>query len=427
MTRFRLYVLLLTALLVLYAVAEYYRPKPTDWTRSFINRDKIPFGTFALVDLLPDIFGPDVKVTREPIFNQLDEAGSAEALQQLLQNAAADSATTDEDPTTHPVALDGDTSPDRNYLFVNDDMQLDTLDLRALLFFAARGNHVFIAAQQLPASLLNKLHLRAVVHFNQPFGLKDSTAVQLVAGPLRGRRFRFAAAEALVYLRQDTAIATSARTLATRADGRAVLVRAPFGYGDFTICTVPIAFTNYHVLRPATTDFAFAALAQLPQGPVWWDEYQKQGREGEDSLFRVLYRHEALKLAFYLALIGSGLLLWIGGRRRQRIIPVVKPLPNNTLQFVGTVASLYRQGDNHALIAHRKIDLFLEFLRNRYQEQTDDLTDDGFRQRLAQKSGFPRSDIDVMLRQLADWRASDWVGDNELLHLSAMLNEFRRK
>lgn len=427
MTRFRLYVLLLTALLVLYAVAEYYRPKPTDWTRSFINREKIPFGTFALVDLLPDLFGDDVKVTRKPVYNQIDGAGSAEALSQLLQNAAADSANSSGAPAESALADDEDAEPGHNYLFVNDDLALDSLDLQALLFFAANGNHVFIAARDLPESLLHRLRLRSTRHYGQQFQLTDSTDVRLVAGPLRGKHFRFATYETMVSLRQDTATATPLRTLATTPDGRAVLVRAPFGYGDFTICTVPIAFTNYHVLRPATTDFAFAALAQLPKGPVWWDEYQKQGREGEDSMLRVVYRHEALKVAFYLALIGSGLLLWIGGRRRQRIIPVVKPLPNNTLQFVSTVASMYRQGDNHALIAHRKIDLFLEFLRTRYQEKTDDLTDDGFRQRLAQKSGFTRPDVDLLLRQIADWRASDWVGDNELLHLSAMLNEFRQR
>ena len=118
----------------------------------------------------------------------------------------------------------------------------------------------------------------------------------------------------------------------------------------------------------------------------------------------------------------------VGGGRRVRAIPVIKPLPNNTLQFVRTVAALYRPGaDNHAIIAHHKIDLFLAFLRLRYREATDDLAAEPFRAALAQKTGRPRADINELLRRLHGIRTASYVSDGELLWLSEVLSEFRRR
>jgi hypothetical protein len=55
-----------------YVALEYYRPKPLDWRPTFINRDKIPYGTYVLYDQLPRLLGTDsVETVRVPAFNWL--------------------------------------------------------------------------------------------------------------------------------------------------------------------------------------------------------------------------------------------------------------------------------------------------------------------------------------------------------------------
>lgn len=401
--RFRLYLGLLAALLALYAVAEAYRPPNLSWAHTYQNTDRIPFGTYALVDLLPELFATEeVTVVRAPVLNQIQECAPSSAVAGVV-------------------------SKPLNYLFISPKLSLDSLDQARLLAFAAAGHHVFIAADNLPDVLLDTLGLiQRPIH--APTAPSRDTVRLFFAGDSTGRAYRFASDDLSGHFRQKGLAPNPAlTTLAADAAGRAVLVRARRGFGDITVCSVPTAFTNYFVLRPATAGFAWQALSGLPPGPVWWDEYSKQGRAGSDSLLRVVLQHTALKMAFWLLLTGGGLLLFVHGRRRQRVIPVVAPLPNNTLQFVQTVAALYQQGDNHAIIVRRQIDLFLDHVRTRYRLPTDDLTADDFRAALALKTGLPRADLDELLRRLAGLRASSFVSDTDLLWLSEALSAARNR
>ena len=62
-----------------YVALEYHRPKPPDWTPTYANKDKIPYGTYVLYDQLPRLLGTDsVEVVRLPVYNQLTGLGPAE-------------------------------------------------------------------------------------------------------------------------------------------------------------------------------------------------------------------------------------------------------------------------------------------------------------------------------------------------------------
>ena len=150
--------------------------------------------------------------------------------------------------------------------------------------------------------------------------VSDSVDIHFTNPAVAGPRYRLPGAGASHRLFVDSARA--GRTLAADAQGRAVFVRLNHGRGHFYLCTVPMAFTNYFFLQPRTQGFATAALSYLPVRPTWWDEFQKQGPVGEQSLLRVLLAHDALRTAYYLTLAGSLLFVLVYSRRRQRIIPL---------------------------------------------------------------------------------------------------------
>ena len=326
-----------------------------------------------------------------------------------------------------------------NYLFVGENCQFAPADARALLRYVAQGHAVFIAAEDfgsyhgvLPDSLgFRSTALRLAPPRLQTGGAArpagaDSTRLRFTNPQLSGPTYRLPGGGAAYRL--DVAPGRAGATLATDAQGRAVLIRLDYGRGHFYLCSVPLAFTNYFVLQPRTTGFAAGALTYLPAGrPAWWDEYEKTGPPGEQSLLRVLLDHEALRAACYLALVGGLLLLAVEARRRQRIIPVIRPLPNTTLLFTRTVASLYQQGRSHGLMAEKKVSLFLDYLRTRFQETNPDFGDEAFRARLAQKAGLPRARVDELLRLVNFARTAPQVTDRELLRLSQALNDFRRE
>ena len=91
------------------------------------------------------------------------------------------------------------------------------------------------------------------------------------------------------------------------------------------------------------------------------------------------------------------------------------------------MAGLYRQGRNHALIAEKKVALFLDYLRVRFHETGPDLGDKDFRERLSQKAGLPRARVDELLRLVNFARTAPQVDDRALLQLSRAINDFRRE
>ncbi|ALD20337.1 DUF4350 domain-containing protein [Hymenobacter sp. DG25A] len=424
MTRFRAYLLGLVVLFAGFVAVEYFKPEPTNWEPTYQNRHKIPYGTYVLFELLPELFGQQrVSIVRQPIANQLlPNLGKQ-------QFSSADTVL----PVNAPAARVLQTPA--NYLFVHHTFSLSRLDRDALLRYVARGNHAFIATEYLDDLLTDTLRLQ-MVSISDDVKRRagrlatrkttiDSTTLQLLSPAFAGHaRFRFPAAQANQYFKPDSAC--RATVLATNDQRQPVLVRVPFGRGSLFLSSTPAAFSNYFLLRPATAGFGVAALSYLPARPVFWDEYQKQGSLGEQSLLRVVMRHDALRWAYYLLMVSALLFVVIEARRRQRVIPVLKPLPNTTLLFTRTVASLYRQGSNHERIAEKKINLFLEFLRNRFQETSPDLNDEAFRERLAQKAGMPRPRIDELIRRIHFTRTAPTVTDHQLLLLSQTLATFRR-
>ncbi|MDB5236893.1 MAG: hypothetical protein JWR44_3886 [Hymenobacter sp.] len=493
LTTFRLYLLGIALLFAGYVTLEYNRPKPLDWTPTFANKDKIPYGTYVLYDQLPHLLGTDsIEAVRLPVYSQLtglslDEMAAVEAYNAGRVTTTTDSTVTTTATTPDPdetqsagtadtsataeapsETTEADTSaassdeeeqtadaedsedgeegsnhemppiplrPARaNYIFISQSVALSQPDAQALLQYVARGNDAFIAAQYFSGS---RNLMRDSLGFDVkevdlathkgPNGLPQVDSVDLrFANPaLGGAHIRLPGTGLEQRLRVDAG--RKGLTLATDAQGRAVLIRLDYGQGHFYLCTAPMAFTNYHLLRPGGAAFAAAALAYLPARRTWWDEYQKQGPVGEQSLLRVVFAHDALRAGYYLALVAGLLFVFVEARRRQRIIPTIKPLPNTTLLFTRTVASLYRQGSSHALIAEKKVSLFMDYLRTRFQETNPDFADADFRERLAQKSGMPGPRVDELLRLVNFARTAPRMTDQQLLQLSKALSDFKHE
>ncbi|UOQ65229.1 hypothetical protein [Hymenobacter volaticus] len=120
MTTFRWYVLGLALLFGAYVAVEYYRPKPLDWTPTFQNKDKIPYGTYVLYDLLPDIMGVEkreVRTIRVPIYNQIegeDEPDTDLAVDTAAVTVASDSTTWEKSDEVPEEVASADTTAATN-------------------------------------------------------------------------------------------------------------------------------------------------------------------------------------------------------------------------------------------------------------------------------------------------------------------------
>ncbi|PSR54277.1 DUF4350 domain-containing protein [Adhaeribacter arboris] len=386
MRNYRMSLALLAVLFATLVAVEYYQPKPVDWRQSFANKDKIPYGTYVLYQLLPDLFrNQDITTVRQPILNHLEET-----------------------PVRHT-----------NYIFINDEFVLDSLDQQALLAHVARGNQVFIAAESFAEKFKDILHFDS--HFTYTKSVKDRLGVYFV-NPKRGKQryyFEKRKSEGYFTLRKGAQVTALGRNSA----GLLNFISIRFGKGVFYLNTVPAAFTNYYVLSPKHTRYAATALSYLPVQPVFWDEYQKQGGMGEQSVFRVLLAHPPLRWAYYITLVALVLYVLFEGKRTQRIIPILAPSTNETLAFVRVVGNLYFNNRNHKNIAEKKIRYFLEYLRLHFYESSP-INDSEAQERIAARSGVAITEVNNLFYLLQKISNVPIITDEDLRQLNQQLEAF---
>ena len=386
MKGYRRYIAIIVVLFGALVLLEYSRPKPVDWSQTLSREDKIPYGTFALYELLPDIFeGEPVQPVREPVYNMLQDS-----------------------------TLSG------NYIFINKYFALDSLDTNLLLDFVHRGNEVFIAAESFPLHLSDSLHFEwEMMDSIAP----DSTGLLFSSLPQQ-KAYTYPAYNNLSYLTVTKQKGHEA--LGRNMAGKLVFMKVPFGEGHFYISSVPLAFTNYQLLTLNQSAYAATALSHLPVQPVYWDEYQNKGRFDEQSMFGVLMRHEQLTWAYYIALFGIALFLLFKSKRTQRIIPVIEPPRNTTLDFVNVIGNLYYNHGNHKDIAEKSISYFLEHLRLHYHVATS-TPDDELRERVIAKSGADAETVTNIFNLMHSIRQSNSIGEQTLMLFNNNLEDFYRQ
>lgn len=379
-------------MVVAYAAFEYYRPKPLDRTPTYANKDAIPFGTRALFELLPPTLNqPSVTVLRVPPYNFMTE-------------------------TKRPARS--------NYVSVCGSFNIDGNDRRALLNYVRQGNTAFVASYDFPDSLAIELGFRALI---QPPRLRDTTIINNFTNPALRQKggYNFAEDDGRNYLIVKRTRTTT--VLGRNARQEPVFLKISYGKGTFYVHNLPLAFTNYYVVDPKTANYAFKALSYLPTQPTYWDEYQNQGRfdPEQQSIFRYIATQPALTWAYYLVLIGLLLYALFAGKRTQRVIPVVVPPRNTSLEFVQTIGRLYFQQGDHDNLARKKIQYFLASLRELYHLNTNKL-DKEFTDTLIQKSGASADEVANLIQLIRAAQRSTLLSEYELIALNRAIEQFNQ-
>lgn len=384
------YFFILLAFIVAYGLFEHYRPKPLNWEPTYKNTDKIPFGTQALYELLPSVMRQSaITNVRMPAYNYLTE-------NKLPANS--------------------------NFIFVARSVDFDTNDQQQLLAYVGRGNNVLLSAYYFPDTLGKLLGFRALVKRPQ---LRDTLLINNFTNPQfrKPGGYNFFHDDGRNYL--VTKNPKNTVVLGRNARKEPIYIRIRYGKGYFFIHNLPLAFTNFFVLDRKTSDYAFKALSYLPARPTYWDEYQKQGRFNEDqqSIFRYVMSQPALTWAYYVLVIGLLFYALFAGKRTQRVIPVVEPPRNTSLEFVQTVGRVYYQQADHNNLGQKMIQYFLTNIRERYGLSTTVLDND-FAEMLSKRTGTDLAETQDLVRTLQAARRTVTLSEDDVLLLNHKMEIF---
>ncbi|TKC07600.1 DUF4350 domain-containing protein [Pedobacter frigoris] len=387
----RRYLIVSAILLVAYLVAQYYKPKPTDWTPTYLKEHKIPFGTFILHQQIRNIFpNAQLKIANKRAYNTLKDKAHKNAV----------------------------------YLLIASKIDLDKLDLQELMKFMSSGNHVFIASFDIANILSDTLKLKSTSSYN--YVNKKSDGINFTNPQLKSRNaYHFKKGLGDQYFSEfDTARAI---VLGKNERGNANFLKYTFGRGALYILPNPQLLTNYSLLMPSGADYATKALSHLPSSETLiWDEFNTKPDTGDTSVLRVIFRNEHLRWAYYLALIGLVIFVIFEMKRRQRIIPIVAPLSNSSVDFVKVVGQVYYQQRDNRDIANKKSSYFLEHIRSTYHFKTAEL-DEELQEKLSIRSGVKADTINQLFKLIKQINGSHKVDDQLLIDFNKLTEQFYKQ
>lgn len=318
------------------------------------------------------------------------------------------------------------------YVNVSKCYYADEDDANALLNFVFKGNTAFIAASQFDTILLNKLYCKETDFAMQEQFLPENylqTRTSLVPAVLNTSDSIYQ------YYYQPFA-----NYFSTINDGYARIVgynnlKQPnfivffWGKGRLFLHCDARAFSNYFLLQKNNYQYLSQPLQVLPAEPehIYWDDfynkknYPSQGNKR--SLLSALWSHPPLRWAFLLLMALFILYLVFNSKRRQRIIPVIRPVQNSSVKFAEAIAGLYLKEKNNKSISDKMITYFNEYIRGNYFLNVN-TGDKEFLSSLSKKSGVPLEKTETLFRTMQQLSNISIVTDAHLVDLNNQIQQF---
>jgi len=374
-------------------IIEVVRPKPLDWRESFTAEDTKPFGGHIISKEIETLFiNTPNKVINEDPFEFLREGN-------YVENSL--------------------------YFFVNSNINFDKRGFEKLSNYVKSGNTAFISARGFGGALYDSLGLETYSYyylleeeitpsFFNP-SLKSSSLPNYKKGVYKSTFTKF-----------DTLNTTALGYYYNEGDDDAIedinYIKVNHGKGVFYFHTLPEAFSNYYLME-GNQEYVSSVLSYLNPKEIYWDNYLKTGRKVVNSPMRFVLSQTSLKWAYYIIIIGLFCFVIFRGKRVQRIIKVVEPLENSSIEFTKTIGDLHFQHKDFGNIIAKKITYFLERVRSQYYLDTNTLNDE-FCDKLAQKSTHTIETTKKLINTIKKLKSKSMHTEKDLIAFNKLLEEF---
>ena len=394
----RSYKIILGALLALLAMLiflEANQKDPVNWYPSYSITDKIPQGTFVFYESLEKV--AKVEQVNIPPFEFLE-----------------------------------DTTTTGTYFFLNASVGIDAAELNKLLKWVEKGNTAVISASYISYPLLDTLKITNDQKIRKN-GLENIPQYNFANKDLRSEKYyEFNRDHTLEYFdslngkqQKVLGIAKVKNDNSAQNDSLANFVESKFGEGRFLLHSSPQAFTNYFLLEGENFEYAEKFLAYLDlQKTIYWDNHYKNGKIIHTSPLYILLSNRYFKWAYYFVIIATILFIFFEGKRKQKSIPVVDPLRNQTYDYTRTIAGMYLDQKDYRTIAQKIRDQFFIFLQKEFKINVKEQKN--YRQLIEQQTKISSEEIDLLFDQIKALEVKPSVTKKDIEALNRLIIQFKK-
>lgn len=379
---FKIYAVLFVVVLVIIALLEINKKEAIDWQKNFDISEKSPFGLYIFDHEAPTLFKDKLKKITDDPYNFYSE--------------------NEKDP--------------HNILVVASN--LDTESWSVLLDRVAEGSDAMIIGERIPKSVADSLGF-----YTSNFSYAESSVLKLTDKKFQNSFIKidkFPGSRGFTYVKPEVEIL--GKIVSEDAEDQAGFIKVKYGNGHFYMHCEPLFLTNYYLLKNGNLQYAQDVFSYLPERETLWFT-EKEGSGQSQFFMRFIFSNPALKYAWWMLLGGMLLFIFFNAKRKQRIVPIIDPLKNSSVDFVKSIGNLYLQeGDFHEMMA-KKAQYFLHKVRIDLLIDTQNL-DENFAKKLQLKTGKPEEKIKeaiTLIKKAQDPHSS--VMKEDLAKMNNLLDE----
>ncbi len=316
------------------------------------------------------------------------------------------------------------------YINISRNFYTTEKDVDALLTFVSNGNTAFISANKFDTILLNRLNVSTNINSNI-FGVTrfENTDVSFFENtPLPADKFGYYYFPLKKYFSFESKVNTKEIGI-NSIDSTNLFVHF-WGKGRIYLHAEPRAFSNYFLLSNQNYLYWQNCLSLLPKNYniIYWDNYYNKknynnGNNSDGSTFSEIFKHPPLKAAFWILLTLLGLYILFGMKRKQRQIPVIKPVENTSVAFAEAIAGLYLSKQDNKVIAEKMITYFNEQMRTKFFVTTV-ASDSTYPEVLSRKAAVPLPITKLLAQRINTISQTEKVSDAQLLYLNNAIENF---
>ena len=385
-------ILVLTALIFL----EASQKDPVNWFASYSIKDKIPLGTFVFYENLEA--KADVEQVNIPPFEFLADT----------------------------------TFNNGTYFFLNDVVNIDAAELNKLLQWVEKGNTAVISANYISYPLLDTLAITSTEKVRKN-GLNNIPQYNFANKELKTKDYyTYDRDQIFVYF--DSLNGKEQKILgfgkvkddnSTPKDSLINFVESKFGKGKFLLHSSPQTFTNFFLLEDQNFEYAEKFLAYLDlQQTIYWDNHYKNGKIVRNSPLYILLGNRYFKWAYYFVLIAVILFIFFEGKRKQKSIPVVEPLKNQTYDYTRTIAGMYLDQKDYRTIAQKIRDQFFIFLQKEFKINVKEQKN--YRELIQEQTKISSEEIDELFNNIKSLEVQPSVNKKDIEKLNRLIIQFKK-
>ncbi len=377
---FKIYAVIFVIVMIILVLFEANKTERTDWRKNFDINQKSPFGLFVFNNEVNTLFKNKIKKISETPYNYYQ----------------------------------ADKKP-HNILVIEEN--IDKESWHKILDQVSDGSDAMLIVSEMPKEISD-----SIGYYDSQISFEDENVLKLTDKTFINDFIhldKFPSGRGFTFIKPGVEVL--GKTVEKNNTDQANFIKIKFGKGKIYVHCEPLFITNYYLLKRGNARYAQDVFSYLDDRETIW--FVENDAKVSQFFLRFILSKPALKYAWWVLLGGLVLFIFFNAKRKQRIVPIIEPLKNTSVDFVKSIGNLYLQeGDFHDMMA-KKAQYFLNKVRMDLLIDTQHL-DTEFAKKLHLKTGKPMEMIDEAIHLIK--KAQDpyaQVMKEDLAKMNTLLDE----